>query len=88
MAPTTPLHLQEGLGGGPDLPSRLREGPGVGAVCVTFFPFSLEPNPEGRSEDRYGRSLMLVTRDGASLGAVLVREGLAEQWGGPRRAWC
>ena len=51
-------------------------------------PFSLEPNPEGRSEDRYGRSLMLVTRDGASLGAVLVREGLAEQWGGPRRNWC
>lgn len=51
-------------------------------------PFSLEPNPEGRAEDKYGRSLMLVTRDGASLGAVLVREGLAEEWGGPRRAWC
>jgi endonuclease YncB( thermonuclease family) len=51
-------------------------------------PFSLEPNPEGRSEDRYGRSLMLVTRGGASLGAVLVDEGLAEQWGGPRMAWC
>lgn len=51
-------------------------------------PFSLEPNPDGRSEDKYGRSLMLVTRDGASLGAVLVDEGLAEEWGGPRRAWC
>lgn len=51
-------------------------------------PFSLEPNPEGRSEDRYGRSLKLVTRNGASLGDVLVREGLAERWGGPRRAWC
>ena len=51
-------------------------------------PFSLEPNPEGRSEDTYGRSLMLVTRGGASLGAVLVDEGLAEQWGGPRRDWC
>jgi len=51
-------------------------------------PFSLEPNPEGRAEDKYGRSLMLVTRGGASLGAVLVDEGLAEQWGGPRRAWC
>ena len=51
-------------------------------------PFSLEPNPDGRSQDRYGRSLMLVTRGGASLGAVLVDEGLAEQWGGPRRAWC
>ncbi|MFM7403984.1 MAG: thermonuclease family protein [Erythrobacter sp.] len=51
-------------------------------------PFSLEPNPEGRSEDKYGRTLMLVTRDGASLGAVLVREGLAEEWGGPKRTWC
>lgn len=51
-------------------------------------PFSLEPNPEGRSEDKYGRSLMLVIRGGASLGAVLVDEGLAEEWGGPRKAWC
>lgn len=51
-------------------------------------PFSLEPNPEGRSDDTHGRSLMLVTRGGASLGAVLVDEGLAEQWGGPRRDWC
>ena len=51
-------------------------------------PFTLEPNPDGRSTDRYGRSLMLVTRDGESLGAVLVDEGLAERWGGPRKAWC
>jgi micrococcal nuclease len=51
-------------------------------------PFSLEPNSEGRSEDDYGRSLMLVTRGGESLGAVLVDEGLAERWGGVRRAWC
>lgn len=51
-------------------------------------PFTLEPNPEGRSQDKYGRTLKLVTRGGASLGEVLVREGLAEQWGGVRRAWC
>ena len=51
-------------------------------------PFTLEPNPDGRSTDRYGRSLMLVTRGGESLGAVLVDEGLAERWGGPRKAWC
>ena len=51
-------------------------------------PFSLEPNAFGPSVDKYGRSLMLVTRGGASLGAVLVDEGLAEAWGGPRRAWC
>jgi endonuclease YncB( thermonuclease family) len=51
-------------------------------------PFTLEPNPSGDSVDRYGRSLMVVTRGGESLGEVLVREGLAEQWGGPRKAWC
>jgi endonuclease YncB( thermonuclease family) len=51
-------------------------------------PFTLEPNPFGASVDRYGRSLMLVTRGGESLGAVLVREGLAEEWGGARKAWC
>ncbi|MDP2130739.1 MAG: thermonuclease family protein [Erythrobacter sp.] len=51
-------------------------------------PFSLDPNPDGRSEDKYGRSLMLVTRGGESLGAVLVDEGLAEEWGGARVAWC
>lgn len=51
-------------------------------------PFTLEPNPDGRSTDKYGRSLRMITRGGESLGAVLVREGLAERWGGPKRAWC
>ncbi|MEQ5787867.1 thermonuclease family protein [Erythrobacter sp. NFXS35] len=51
-------------------------------------PFTLEPNTFGPSEDRYGRSLQRVTRGGTSLGAVLVDEGLAEEWGGPRKAWC
>ncbi|MBU1606246.1 MAG: thermonuclease family protein, partial [Alphaproteobacteria bacterium] len=49
-------------------------------------PFSLEP--VDRDRDRYGRLLRTVTRDGASLGAVLVDEGLAEEWGGTRRGWC
>jgi endonuclease YncB( thermonuclease family) len=51
-------------------------------------PFTLEPDPDGEITDKYGRSLKLVTRGGESLGAVLVAEGLAEQWGGPRVAWC
>ncbi|MFN3863767.1 MAG: thermonuclease family protein [Erythrobacter sp.] len=51
-------------------------------------PFTLESNTFGPSEDKYGRSLKLVTRGGKSIGAVLVAEGLAEQWGGPRKAWC
>lgn len=50
--------------------------------------FSLQPLPDGRTQDRFGRALRLVTRNGESLGQVLVREGLAERWGGPRREWC
>lgn len=49
-------------------------------------PFALEQR--GRAEDRYGRQLRIVTRGGASLGAVLVAEGLAEPWTGRRRDWC
>jgi endonuclease YncB( thermonuclease family) len=51
-------------------------------------PFTLEPNTFGPSEDRYGRALMVVTREGQSLGAALVAEGLAEPWTGRRREWC
>lgn len=38
--------------------------------------------------DRYGRSLMVVKRDGRSLGEVLVAENLARRWDGARRDWC
>lgn len=49
-------------------------------------PFTLEPI--GRERDSYGRLLRNVTRDGRSLGAELVAEGLAEPWRGHRRDWC
>lgn len=49
-------------------------------------PFSLER--EARDEDRYGRKLRVVTRDGVSLGDHLAAEGLAEKWGGRRGDWC
>jgi endonuclease YncB( thermonuclease family) len=43
----------------------------------------------GRDEDRYGRKLRLVMRDGRSLGMVLVNEGIARRYHGQRRkAWC
>ena len=48
--------------------------------------FTLEPTD--RDRDRYGRLLRTVTRDGESLGGVLVREGLAEEWRGRRGSWC
>ncbi len=41
-----------------------------------------------RDEDRYGRKLRVVSRDGVSLGEMLVREGLARRWEGPRLDWC
>lgn len=45
--------------------------------------------PEGSPDrDKYGRTLRELHRNGDSLGAVLVREGLAEEWGGTRIAWC
>lgn len=44
--------------------------------------------PADRVEDAYGRRLLVATRDGESLGAMLTAEGLAEPWRGHRRAWC
>ena len=49
-------------------------------------PFELAT--EGRSTDRYGRSLRVVRRGGRSLGGQLVSEGLAEPWRGRRSDWC
>jgi micrococcal nuclease len=42
----------------------------------------------GRDMDRYGRLLRVASRDGQSIGAMLVAEGLAEQWQGRRGNWC
>lgn len=49
-------------------------------------PFELERI--SRDEDRYGRKLRVVTRDGRSLGDQLVAEGLARTWSGRREPWC
>ena len=51
-------------------------------------PFELHRTPDGRDEDRYGRKLRIVTRDGRSLGDQLVAEGLARTWTGRREPWC
>ena len=41
-----------------------------------------------RDEDRYGRKLRTVTRNGRSIGETLVAEGLARRWDGARHPWC
>ena len=55
-------------------------------VLLNAGPFALEPY--ARDRDRYGRLLRIVTRNGQSLGAELVAEGLAETWKGRRSSWC
>ena len=57
-------------------------------VLLAQGPFELHPLPGGRDEDRYGRKLRIVTRDGRSIGDVLVAEGLARIWTGRREPWC
>jgi micrococcal nuclease len=41
-----------------------------------------------RDEDKYGRKLRDVRRDGKSLGDTLIAEGLASPWEGRHHAWC
>lgn len=43
---------------------------------------------QGRDEDKYGRKLWVLIRDGRSLGDILVSEGLARTWTGKREPWC
>lgn len=50
-------------------------------------PVVLKSLPD-RDEDRYGRKLRIVMRDGHSLGDQLVGEGLARTWSGRREPWC
>nr|WP_174045473.1 thermonuclease family protein [Rhizobium rhizogenes] len=41
-----------------------------------------------RDQDKYGRKLRTVTRNGRSLGEALIEDGLARRWNGPEHDWC
>jgi len=41
-----------------------------------------------RDEDRYGRKLRIVYRNGQSIGDMMVGEGLVRPWTGSRQPWC
>jgi micrococcal nuclease len=56
-------------------------------ALLNTAPFALK-GYDGRDEDQHGRKLRVVTRDGRSLGMMLVAEGLAREWDGARRPWC
>ena len=49
-------------------------------------PFKMQAG--ARDEDRYGRKLRTLVRDGKSVGGILVTEGLARRWTGSRQPWC
>jgi len=59
---------------------RLRAMLNAGAFDLAVF--------ENRDEDKYGRKLRVILRDGQSLGNQLVTEGLARTWTGRREPWC
>lgn len=54
---------------------------------VNAGPFQMQAWQK-HDEDRYGRKLRVLVRDGRSLGDVLVSEGLARTWTGRRQPWC
>ncbi|MFC3077815.1 thermonuclease family protein [Phenylobacterium terrae] len=43
---------------------------------------------EGRDRDQYDRQLRRVRIDGQDVGALLIREGLAQRWQGRKADWC
>ncbi|POO57849.1 thermonuclease family protein [Agrobacterium rosae] len=56
-------------------------------ALVNAGPFQMQAW-QGRDEDKYGRKLRVLVRDGRSLGDILVSEGLARTWTGKRQPWC
>ncbi|WP_082510062.1 MULTISPECIES: thermonuclease family protein [unclassified Rhizobium] len=54
---------------------------------INSGPFEVHAWPQ-RDEDRYGRKLRVLVRNGRSLGNILVSEGLARTWTGRREPWC
>ena len=67
---------------------RLRGDAATRRLIVLLGAGPFELRTEGRARDRYGRALRVVSRDGRSVGAQLVAEGLAEPWRGRRSDWC
>ena len=57
------------------------------AELLAAGPFELVPID--RDEDRYGRKLRRVVRNGRDIGDILIAEGLARPYdGGARAGWC
>lgn len=57
------------------------------AELVNVGAFEVQVASDGRDADRFGRKLRVLVRDGKSLGAVMVDEGLARRWTGRSEPW-
>lgn len=74
-------------------PSRCAEEARLGEAATLRLQALLSAGPvrlaaADRDVDRYGRKLRIVMRGNASVGDVLVSEGLARKWTGKRQPWC
>ena len=56
-------------------------------VLVNQGPFDMTAHRFNRS-DRYGRDLLVLARDGRSIGQQLIDEGLAHRYVGMKQSWC
>jgi micrococcal nuclease len=56
-------------------------------VLLNEGPFDMVAHRLQR-QDRHGRDLMVIRRNGASIGEQLIDEGLAHRYIGSKRSWC
>src|SRR5262245_49470061 len=56
-------------------------------VLLNQGPFDMVAHRLQR-EDRHGRDLMVIRRNGKSIGTQLMDEGLAHRYIGSKRSWC
>jgi endonuclease YncB( thermonuclease family) len=56
-------------------------------VLLNQGPFDMVAHRLQR-EDRHGRDLMVLERNGTSVGGQLIDEGLAHRYIGSKRSWC
>lgn len=74
----------------PQCPQELQLGQQATERLVALLnqgPFEVRSG-DGPDQDRFGRKLRIIVRDGESLGETLISEGLAHRWGGHKEPWC
>jgi len=57
-------------------------------VLLSVGPPVIRRGDKGRTTDKYGRTLAVLSIADRDVGDVLVAEGLARRWTGKRQPWC